>query len=641
MQSFTFVLRHIPGKLNKIADYLSRIHALTSSVSLDLFLMILPSYFDVVERYGSMVDMDMNHLYNFNNNAETSIDTSTANKLDVDDAIRQVHGGRMAHFGVRRTWLELNKHFPGHRIPVRYIQSFIANCSVCQKERLIMSDSIQPTIRHLKPNHHRSVVGVDTLTITPADSFANCYLTVIVNHFTKHSYGYPSSTHDGLQTATALFQYFCTFGLSDVIISDPGTEFTNEAVQHLHKWFGIRHRFSLVDRHESNGVEGTNKQILRHLRALVYDERVKSQWSSPTILPIIFFILNSSDSSETGVVPFHAHFGTEAHTYFKLPENLDALDAPHEFLRLLDTNLQLVRSASKKYQDQLVLERTKSNPAPELRNEYAHGDFVLFQLDPNKPRPDKLHPRFRGPFEVIRQVSNDVECKNIITGMISTFHVERLKPFFGSYDSAFAAAQLDNDQFVIDAILAYRGDPMKRTTMEFETRFMDGSTVWLPYSNDISLTTHFEDYCRSNPPLLELLYDVKTAAKHIRILNSQPITEFELGQVVYVDLRSYAVGNTLWFEETCNLPDWPHIKYVVKSVYRQWANAKHTKVSMYTEVFDETLIWDHYSVRSYGSCPVFDPVRMVLIDPKFVLQYPQVLPDSSRAQLLARYSKTN
>jgi len=34
---------------------------------------------------------------------------------------------------------------------------------------------------------------------------------------------------------------------------------------------GIGRVISLVDRHEFNGVEGSNKQILRHLRTLVHD----------------------------------------------------------------------------------------------------------------------------------------------------------------------------------------------------------------------------------------------------------------------------------------------------------------------------------------------------------------------------------
>jgi hypothetical protein len=108
-----------------------------------------------------------------------------------------------------------------------------------------MADSLEPLVRHLKSEHNRSVVGYDTLEVSPRDKFGNFHLDVIVNHFT-------------------------TF--VNLILS---------------KTRPLLAPHSLVDRHESNGVEGTNKQTLRHLRALTQEENIKSEWSSPSVLSII------------------------------------------------------------------------------------------------------------------------------------------------------------------------------------------------------------------------------------------------------------------------------------------------------------------------------------------------------------------
>jgi hypothetical protein len=350
LQSFDFRLRHIPGRLNVVADYLSRapIESL-SLISAEGDDPSAVSALDCLVHTLAQIEQDddapviVDELRIDGNGNE---DPKTV-PIDPAEVLRKVHGGRMAHNGARVTWKLLNKHFPGHRIPYRFVADFVATCPVCQKDRLGMVDTLDPIVRVIKPPHRRSLVGVDTLTITPPDDRGNQYLTVVINHFTKLVGLYPSATSSAVDAAKALFSYFSTYGLVDAIISDPGTEFTNEVVSHLTRWLGIRHQFSLVDRHESNGVEHTNALILRHLKALVFDERVLHKWSDPTVLPLIQFLLNSFDNSETGVIPFAATFGSTSTTYFNLPALRDGeneLGPPPTaaYVKLLDQNLQLL-----------------------------------------------------------------------------------------------------------------------------------------------------------------------------------------------------------------------------------------------------------------------------------------------------------
>ena len=101
----------------------------------------------------------------------------------------------------------------------------------------------------------------------------------------------------------------------------------------------------------------------------------------------------------------------------------------HEYVRLLDKNLALITELSRKFQDSLVEERTK-NSLPENQNQFQPGDFVFLQENVDEHLPSKMHPKFRGPYKVVYQTKNDVECKNIILGNVQKFHVEKLKLFF-------------------------------------------------------------------------------------------------------------------------------------------------------------------------------------------------------------------
>jgi hypothetical protein len=489
-----------------------------------------------------------------------------------------------------------------------------------------MVDTIEPIVRHLKPAHRRSVVGVDTLTITPADQEGNCILTVIVVHFTKFTALYPGKKHDALTTATALFQFCCSYGLFDSLISDPGSEFMNEVVSHITSWFGIRHVFSLVDRHESNGVEGTNKMVLRHLKALVMDERVRDRWSSPTVLPLVQFIINSHESSETGVIPFHAHFGSADSTYFRMPGEEDGPRRAHAYIQLLDENLRLLTDISRRFQADLVAKRTAKTPEA-TQNMYQPGDLVLWQHNPAAHLPTKLTPKFAGPYAVIEQIKNDVKCKHIILGNVKVFHVTRLKMFHGTLEQAKQMAMLDHDQYVVRRFMAYRGDPLTRTSMEFEVEFEDGSVVWLPWSKDLFDTMQYEDFCRSRPELTPLLHDAETAKKLARDLNKQPITAVKPGDIVYVDLRSYGAG---WYA-TLPLPDRDHVTYLLEYVYREWVpRQQKRKIYCHCTVFNEKFAVDHAFVKAYGSRfakPTGDSEK--LIDEALVREFPALLPTAT------------
>ena len=66
-----------------------------------------------------------------------------------EEMFAEVHGGRKLHFGARRTWVRHNQRFPGNRIPFRQVQQMVADCSLCQKDRLGMEGYVEPIYRHL------------------------------------------------------------------------------------------------------------------------------------------------------------------------------------------------------------------------------------------------------------------------------------------------------------------------------------------------------------------------------------------------------------------------------------------------------------------------------------------------------------
>jgi len=274
-----------------------------------------------------------------------------------------------------------------------------------------------------------------------------------------------------------------------------------------------------------------------------------------------------------------------------------------------------------------------------LQNQFQKGDYVFLQLNPDNFLPSKLHPKFKGPYEVIYQYKNDVECRDLINGTVQKFDIRRLKLFFyeGTYEGwtkeAFRLAQIDNDQHVVRRIIAYRGDPKVRTTMEFELEYFDGSTAWRPYGDDIFTTIAYEDFCNETPELFLHKYRQTEEKRMARIIKGTKITTVNEGDVVYVDLRQYSVGR--WYDDL-PMEDRYHKKYVLEFEYEQWFNDEKKKIWIKCHLNDDGYYVDHLWIKMFGANKVFDPGRMILIDEHFVLKYPEITTSASNRDRVMR-----
>jgi hypothetical protein len=215
-----------------------------------------------------------------------------------------------------------------------------------------------------------------------------------------------------------MFNHYVTYGLFQYVQSDPvsdltsfsiGSDLTSFSIDILNKFLGVDHRVRR-SRHESNGVEPTNKAILAHIRTIVHDHWIKDQWSDPTIISLVAHTINSAVHSETGYAPM------------ALPNNDIISKSAYTVLRELNANLKTIRSISLEYQMSLVHKRSNAN---EAQKKYQPGDYVLFQYSQDGHMEAKLNAKFLGPYQVFTLVKNDVTVRNLITTSISVFHATR------------------------------------------------------------------------------------------------------------------------------------------------------------------------------------------------------------------------
>jgi len=631
IQGFVHYMRHIPKAHNILADWWSRTQL--SEVSTLNFLLwlccanevsafsFILSHHGIEGSAGETLSILQEATIWSVENIENEVTDQNEAISKIREAFKAVHNGRLGHHGARRTWLALNESFPGHSISFEVVRDLVMSCPVCQKDRLRMANSIKPMYRSIKQENFRKAIGIDHVTITPADEDGNNVLTVVVNLFNGLARMYPYKTISAENTAISIFKYQCAHGLFDEIHTDPGIDFKAKLTSELEKYLGVTHVFSLVDRHQSNGVERVIQEILRHIRALVYEERLIAKWSQFPVLSIIEYIVNTTPLSERGgYTAYQLTFGTADQLYYVFKEavqNSSSLKWP-DLVAQLDENIRTVRDASRKYQQALINERTLK--AGEIHNSFQKGDFITLKTE--GMRKSKLTPKFRGPYEVIQQIKNDVECRHLSTGAVDFLDVEKVQLFDSSREDAIEAANWDADSYRVAGIKAWRGDVWHRTTMEFLVVYADGDELWMRFntdSNNISKTSIFEDYCRSKPELYVLVYTIVQAQKIRRDRNKERITTLKPGDVFYLDLRSYG---WLWYRNL-GLIDADTKTYVTECYVLEFAS-KETKVF----IEDRTLNIEFWYRNFDVTCHAYrrDLSRgEVLVDSKLLVDFPQIL----------------
>ena len=460
LQSYVFKVKHIPGKDNTVADWLSRMYPVSSTLS---------------------------HLSTVSPNPYPSLEVM----------FKSVHGNRSLHHGAKRTYLALCQRYPGHAIPIRVIQDLVAQCPLCQKDRIPLQPVPHATTVETLLQHTRSI-GMDHVSISPTDEDGHIGLLLVVEHDTKFPYAYAVRDYTANTVAVVLFKHYCTFGTFDSIYSDPGSSLMSNVVNDLNTWLGIPHKVSLVGRHESNGTEHVNAILLGHLRRLVHDERLVTKWASDIVLPLINHALATTPNSELGgLTPAELKFGTLDFQHFRMPQELVPGHHYGDFVQQLDRNLSTVRSISCAYQLSLREKRQKDTT---IRNTFQQNDLILWnpREHENSFRSSKLAPKLLGPYIVQDQLGNDITCRHLRMNTNHVFHSSRVTPYIGNINDAEDLALLDKDEYVIEAIISHRGNWNHLKSMQFMVKWSGYSTAentWEPWSS-LRRSIQLHDYLR-------------------------------------------------------------------------------------------------------------------------------------------------
>jgi hypothetical protein len=590
LQSYNFLIRHIPGRDNKVADWMSRMYTLREECGLE--------------------------------------DTTTTGGITFDEVMKQCHGKERLHFGAFTTWRNARMAYPDLYISLASVRTYVKECGLCNKMRDTGVKGFDSIVKSLKPTTYRRRIGVDHVTISPPDKHGYCAAIVVVEHFSHFAQVYPVKNYDEETLVGVLIQHFATFGLFDEIASDPGSALMGNVMQKLNNLFGVIHKVSLVGRHESNGVEGTNKQLIRHLTTLVLESGVKDRWSENTVLPWINYFLNDRPTQETGgLTPFQLKYGTQDAEFFRLPKNALPENCSTLILTKLDQDLKNLRQTSLKFQQQLTTEQRTVMSSPQIT--YQPNDLILWNPREHSRamKNEKLMPNWLGPFRIVTHKGNDIECMHICMGTKWTFHNDRVKPYPDTEEQGIIDARYDFNQFAIDNIRYFTGNPHLRSSMQFAVDFIVNdqiSTSIINYSADLAESEQFMDYVNANNYLYPLRFAASFAKRNIATLNKTTIKDLTVNDPLWLNMRFFDGLNSAWFDNL-NLPEKEKL-YIVSTKVQKFLSP--TKIVLYSTLFKQEYILKTYDMLACTFTENMveeNPSSFIKVDMDLCEQFPAIL----------------
>ena len=383
---FSSQLFHISGIRNVVADALSRVEAITTTVTAkqirdeqmkdeEVTLAQGKRTFNLVE-----IEPGTRLVCKIEQDSVRPLIPKTLRR-DIFESYHQLsHGGQKIMrkmIGQRYYWSTM----------ITDIDDWVRTCSQCQMAKVTKHTTIPP-VQIEVPKRRFSHIHVDI--VGPLKISNNHrYLLTIVDRFTRWPEAIPLVNIDAKSVVSQLINgWISRFGIPDIITTDRGLQFQSELFSTLTEALGSSHIKTAAYNPRANGlVERFHRQLKDSLRATSTDDK----WYVD--LPVILMALRSSIKTDIGLSPAELVYGDK----LRLPADILPPGEEHASIQQCITMLKQKHTPPQT--------RISNNVKTHIPKELFTSEYIYIRKDSQNTPLGLLRT---GPFKVLSRTPNNV-----------------------------------------------------------------------------------------------------------------------------------------------------------------------------------------------------------------------------------------
>lgn len=317
LQCYDFEIIHRPGKLNVVADALSR--AIVESVDVQNWYEILKSKIEANDFNPEQYNSHNGHLFKFiSNQMEGSPWKLIVPPSEIKNILFECHDAPLSgHLGIKKTIARVREKYFWPFL-VKEVTKYVKDCERCKCTKFPTQISKPLMGKPKSADYPWEMISMDFIGPLVRSRKGNIFLFVVVDFVSKYVLLKPMRT--GKTPAVVKYleeEVFLTFNVPRIVISDNGPQFISHQFANLLRNYNVKHWLTSRYTPQYNNTERMNRVIMSCIRS--YIEGLHNRWDEH--IPQIACALRTAVHDTTEFSPFFINFGRNMITNANQYEN--------------------------------------------------------------------------------------------------------------------------------------------------------------------------------------------------------------------------------------------------------------------------------------------------------------------------------